>query len=138
MKRPLRDPILEAAAQILHAKGDVQHNHIHFCRLWAADNRPEAVRLVETAARQVYQLRAWGAVPAAMAEWKPIASAPTDREIIVANHENARTATHMTAIEDGSTEWVIARWNGAAVVFGRPTHWMERPPLPAGEGVDDE
>lgn len=65
-----------------------------------------------------------------MSEWQPIETAPTDREIIVANHESVRTAQHMTAIEDGSTAWVIARGHNFAVLFDSPTHWMEKPALP--------
>jgi hypothetical protein len=62
--------------------------------------------------------------------WKPIATAPHDREVIVGNTLNVRTAQHMTAFEDGSTAWIIARGEGFGVLFDEPTHWMEKPPLP--------
>jgi len=63
-QRPLRNPVVEAGAQIKLA-ASAGHEHIYFCRRWAAENASQAASLVETAAAQVDQLRAWGLIPAA-------------------------------------------------------------------------
>ena len=82
--------------------------------------------------------------------WRPIDSAPKDKEILVFNGENAFPAMWREPEEyrDYGEEggWCEARYDhggmlyeGVDVVEKQPTHWMPLPPAPtAQEGGGDE
>ena len=55
----LHNPALEAAAAIRHALSDKLIT-MDFCRHWCADNKEQALRAVQIAARHVDDLREWG------------------------------------------------------------------------------
>ena len=75
-------------------------------------------------------------------DWQPIETAPRDRWILVwdARLKRCVVVQSMTAIEDGSVDWVFARhWDefGKTMAFisKDATHWMPLP-LPPTEKVD--
>lgn len=72
--------------------------------------------------------------PPACDGWQPIETAPDDRQVLVWDGHHQRVAQMMTAIEDGTRDWVYARQlacEGSAIAFVcEPTHWrpLDAPP----------
>jgi hypothetical protein len=65
--------------------------------------------------------------------WRPIETAPDDKQILICQDGEIAVARCMTAAEDGSVDWIIWRRLGPdamAVVMPAPTHWMPLPPAP--------
>ncbi len=77
-----------------------------------------------------------------MSNWQDISTAPKDRYVLVYDAKLKRSvvAQHMTAIEDGSGDWVYARQLSAnvlghpvpawAFICKEPTHWQPLPEPP--------
>lgn len=66
-------------------------------------------------------------------EWRPIETAPDDKQILICQDGELAVARRMIASKDGSVNWIIWRRLGSdamAVVMPAPTHWMALPPPP--------
>lgn len=66
-------------------------------------------------------------------EWRPIESAPKDREVLIYAEKTGEqfVAFWGTAIEDGDQQWTFARGDGISFIVRNPTHWMPLPEAPA-------
>ncbi len=64
--------------------------------------------------------------------WRPIETAPKDREILlfVAETGEQFAAFWGTDPEDGDTQWVFARGQGISFIVRDPTHWLPLPTPP--------
>jgi hypothetical protein len=73
-------------------------------------------------------------------QWQTIDTAPKNVPVLVydAHLQRAVVAQRMTAVEDGSVDWVYARQIDAvcpvAFICKQPTHWLPLPSPPASEG----
>lgn len=71
--------------------------------------------------------------------WQTLDTAPTDKPVLVydAHLKRSVVAQKMTAIEDGTSDWVYARQLAAvgmpaiAFVCKEPTHWQPLPDDPS-------
>lgn len=99
---------------------------------WPDDYADVDVVVMRTGMRNILEA-------AEAAAWQPIETAPRDgTRVLVYQDGEAAVASWMTAIEDGSGDWIIWRRNGSnplAIRQPAPTLWqpIRMPPAQGGE-----